>query len=40
LRIEDNKGSYEVTHDTEIDLTGPEAAVENWEEHQREKSRE
>lgn len=33
LKVEDNKGAYEVTHTSEILLTGPEGAIENWEEH-------
>lgn len=36
LRVEDNKGSYEVTHETEIELVGPNGAIENWEEQQEE----
>lgn len=36
LEVEDNKGSYEVTHKTEIELVGPDGALENWEEHQKE----
>jgi hypothetical protein len=38
FEVEDNEGSYEVTYNTEIKLTGPEAAIENWEEHQRKES--
>lgn len=34
LRIEDNIGSYEAVHETEMALNGPDGAIENWEEHQ------
>lgn len=30
LRVEDNQGSYEVIHQTEMELVGPEGALENW----------
>lgn len=33
LTVEDNQGSYTVRHETEIELSGPEQAVENWREH-------
>jgi hypothetical protein len=32
LEVEDNKGSYETTHHTWIELIGPENAIENWKE--------
>jgi len=35
LRVEDNQGSYTVTHETEMELSGPEQAVENWKEHEQ-----
>lgn len=37
--VEDNKGSYEVVHETEIRLVGPEGAIENWEEHLQKDSK-
>lgn len=33
LTVEDNQGSYTVTHVTDMELSGPEQAVENWQEH-------
>lgn len=37
IGLEDNKGSYEVTHTTEMQLTGPELAIESWEDHLKEQ---
>lgn len=34
LKVEDNQGSYEVIHQTEMELVGPEGAIENWRETQ------
>jgi len=35
LTVEDNQGSYTVTHETEMELSGPDQAVENWREAQQ-----
>lgn len=32
LHVSDNKGSYSVREETEMKLTGPDAALENWRE--------
>lgn len=34
LIVEDNQGSYTVTHETNMELSGPDQAVENWREKQ------
>jgi len=38
LTVEDNKGSYTVHHETAVELTGPDQAVENWRKEQPELS--
>lgn len=35
LKVEDNKGSYQVVQKTEMGLVGPGGALENWKEHQK-----
>lgn len=32
LTVEDNQGSYTVTHETDMGLSGPEGVLENWRE--------
>jgi len=33
LTVEDNQGSYTVTYENELELSGPDQAVENWRKH-------
>lgn len=36
--VEDNKGSYEVSQDSEVRLVGPDSAHENWDRHQEQNA--